>query len=565
MRIDCLKYEWVRGTEDITINFFSGVAPTLIETIDLYDYYVDETMSEIEYSFEDVDSDNTLYVKTSNLSFSCINDNLEGGTLLFDFFEVYESNKYLKWKLNYYDDNDSLIYSGIIYKDGVSVESVEDNILNIVCIGYEKEFKEYFAKDPLKAWDVEPVIQSFSSGVNGLTYLSLRDSILKNFTNVDFNFFSNFYHFINTYLCSEKPFTYQQNIATDPFYIKFKDDYNVLHLKTGYSSYVLDKVNKFTWFDSFIKPMGWIWYFYLNKLIIQERATTDYDVLDIDCSEAEVSQSLSHRYNQFQVNNVVIMDGSYFDLGYNRTAALSLFSVLSTNHGNLSHNLGGDSAIVYSDINFYSNKVRPFRALRINSDNHYGFTYYDHEFTRNIGLNEYTVDFINVSISHTSPYTITDTIINYNGFKTLILRPYVNSRDNSGGIDAHNRLADTGAYYGRGNFFLAANAPMTEHQGFYNGSAANSLFRYDADLELYINYEQHVRTEAFTKNFKKFLKTNDEVIIEIQVKQLITNPLQTIHLTNYQDANLEDKYFSIIRLSFHPIDEISTLTLQMIQ
>ena len=95
MRIDCLKYEWVRGTEDIDINFFSDVSPTLIETIDLYDYYIDETMSEIEYSFEDVDSDNTLYVKTSNLSFNCINDNLTNSTLLFDFFEVYESNKYL--------------------------------------------------------------------------------------------------------------------------------------------------------------------------------------------------------------------------------------------------------------------------------------------------------------------------------------------------------------------------------------------------------------------------------------------------------------------------------------
>src|SRR6188768_3653306 len=128
MRLECIKYEWLLNTADIDINFFSDVTPIPITTIDLADYYIDGTMGDVEYTFEDITSENTLAVEASALSFNCIDDNYSSVNLI-DFFECFESNKYLKWKLNYYDDNDELIYSGIIYKDGITISAIEEKVL----------------------------------------------------------------------------------------------------------------------------------------------------------------------------------------------------------------------------------------------------------------------------------------------------------------------------------------------------------------------------------------------------------------------------------------------------
>jgi len=558
MRIDCLKYEWANGTEDIDINFFSDVTPTFIETIDLFDYYKDETMSEIEYSFEDIDSDNTLYVKTSNLSFDCINDNLENGTLLFDFFEVYESNKYLKWKLNYYNDDDELIYSGIIYKDGVSIESVEDKILRIVCIGYEKEFKDYFINVELTSdnygW--------FSSGFTGLEFSTVADILRSQFSNVNF---SMSFLYDKLYLMCNNPYTFAPATVSGNQAWEFDGaPTDVMHLKTGYNCFLQDRINKFTFISSLLIPMGWIWYYYLGRMIIQERATTDYDVLEIDCRETEVSQSLSHRYNQFQVDAVIILAGSYFDNGQNVT---NFGTNGSAFHVPNNRDLTGQTAFCYSNGTEDLNKSRPFKQLRVVNSNQYQFRHDGGYTFRNVFLrDEYNVNLKEIFLIRRTAdpvYEYTQKTFPYSVNKSVTLVPYVNSRDNSGGLDINNRTAATGAYYGWGNFYYAANLPVTNSMAFYSGTVADGVFR--SVNGVYRNYEAYSQTEEFTKNFKKFLKTNDEVIIEIQVKQLITNPLQTIHLTNYQDANLDDKYFSIIKLSFHPIDEISTLTLQMIQ
>lgn len=563
MRLECLKYKWDTGTEDIDINFFSDVEPTALGSYDLYDYYVDETMSEVEYSFEDVDNDNTLYLKTSNLQFKCYDD-----SILIDFFECYTSSKYFKWKLNYYED-DTLVYSGVIYKDGVSIESVEDKILSVIVIGYEREFKERYQNVPLVD---NTEFHTTPSGVAGLKYHNLGNAIYHNFLNVDFKFLHEPLHFLNSYRLAEKPFTYMQDFPGDPAYTKFKDYSNVLHLKTGYLCYKYDNINSYTWLDSILKPMGWIWYYYLSQLVIQERAATDYAILEIDCEEVEVSQSLKHNYNQFQVDNVIIEDGKYFDGGSDRSNINTCFSVNDRARGvpasdHVTHTLAGNTAILLADGSEYVNQVRPFRAIRYYAPHNYQLRPENHTFTRLEHFDEY-----NITVNKTYLYRLTledlftfdETKLNYNSKKTLSIKPYINSDDNSGGLDVNNVLADTGAYYGKGNFFKAANLPVTNTQGFYNGSAANSIFSFDADTLLYINYEMYAQSDKFKRNFKKFLKTNDEVIIQIEVKQLITNPLQTIRLVNYQDADFTDKTFSIINLSFHPIDKISTLTLQMI-
>jgi len=557
MRLECLKYKWDNTTEDININFFSDVTPTLLESIDLYDYYQDETMSEIEYSFEDVESDNTLYVKASNFTFNCYDDGV-----LFDFFEIFNANKFFKWKLNYYED-DTLIYSGIIYKDGVNVNSLEDKILSVITLGYEKEFKDFFSNVQLGSSAEFEATSGVGTNpfpaLQGLRFYRARSFFPNLFPNVVFQGWNKLDHWLNYHYVAELAYTYSPNT-------NFYDYGNVIHIKTGYDCFYLDGINKMTFFNSMLLGYGWIWYWYLNELVIQERAATDFDVLDIDCAEVEVSQSLTHRYNQFQVDNVIINNGEYYDSGLDRTSTTSCFCIFDNARpiNASSHNLSGSSNMVFSSNTSYSNRVRPFRSMNWNGGSLYLMDFRAHNLTRHISSDEFYVVDEKTSLSGSgNSLDFTVSKFNYSTKKSLVLNPYTNSRDNSAGFDRNNARANNGAYYGNGNFYDAGTP--TNSQGLYNGSPANAIVYYDTNLNKYVNYEMYCQTDKFKRNFKKFLKTNDEIIIQIEVKQLITNPLQTVHLSNYQDANLEDKYFSIINLSFHPIDKISTLTLQMIQ
>ena len=515
---------------------------------------IDETMSEIEYSFEDIDTDNTLYLKTSSLQFKCYDANV-----LIDFFECYNANKYYKWKLNYYE-GDTLIYAGYVYKDGVTVESLEDKILSIIVLGSEKEFNDFYNNVQLGSsadFLAHPgIVTNPLPSLQGLRFYHARSFFPQLFPNVIFKTVA----WLNHYFISEIPYTYSPNT-------NFHDYGDVMHVKTGYDCFYLDGISKMTLFNSMLSGYGWIWFWYLNELVIQERAATDYDVLEIDCAELEVSQSLIHRYNQFQVDNVIIDNGEYFDLGLDRTSTTSCFCIFDNARpvNASSHNLSGSSNMVYSSNTNYSNRVRPFRNMVLSGTN-YLMDFRAHNLSRYLSSDDYNIVDEKTTLSGSgNSLDFTTVTNNYNAKKSLTIKPYINSRNNSAGFDRNNARADDGAYYCNGNFYYAANQPLTASHGLYNGSPSNAIIYYDESIDKYVNYEMYAQTDKFRKNFKKFLKTNDEIIIQIEVGQLITNPLQTVHLSNYQDANLNDKYFSIIKLSFHPIDKISTLTLQMIQ
>ncbi len=568
MRLECLKYRWVAGTLDVEINFFSDTVqqPNLESSIDLYDYYILDTMSDVSYSKEAVESSGSttsLLLECSNLNFQCITD-IYSGTDLIDYFEIFTKDKYTRYKFNYYDDDDILIYTGILYKDGIDIDAIENQILSFTVIGYEKEFKEYYTNKPLEQ---STHFASVESGVNGLKYFVFESALQYNFIGVDFNFTDSI---TNGYYMAEKPFTYLQ--SRTPGMHKFKDYGDILHIKTGYECYRLDTINKFTWLDSIMIPMGWVWFFYLGKLVIQERAAADYDVLELDYDNIQLTNAVSHNYNQFQVDNIIIEDGRYFDKGSDRQSVNSCFSVNDRARGlpdseHVTHTLTGDVAVIYSNISVYLNQFRPFRTARIVNVNHYQLRPEGHTFTR-----EYLSDDYNTYLNRTYLYrqnevdlfTFIESRLAYNSNTSLILKPYINSDDNSGAIDINNIFAeDNNPYYGAGNYFKAAIQTVTNSQGFYNGSAANSIFSNDSG-NLYINYEMYSQSETFRKNFRKFLKSNDEIIFEVSVKQLITNPLQNIKITNYPYANIEDKIFSILKLSFNERKRTSKLTLQMI-
>lgn len=105
-------------------------------------------MSNINYEFEGVDSENSIYVKCSNVTLTCKGD-IYNGTKLIDYFELYLQNKYIRFKINFYDEDDILFYTGIITTDGIEISDLRDDLLSITVLGYEKEFKDGFANFPL--------------------------------------------------------------------------------------------------------------------------------------------------------------------------------------------------------------------------------------------------------------------------------------------------------------------------------------------------------------------------------------------------------------------------------
>ena len=78
--------------------------------------------------FEGVDSENSIYVKCSNVTLLYKNE-IYNGTDLIDFFELYLQNKYLKLKANFYDEDDNLFYAGIIQTDGIEISDLMDDLL----------------------------------------------------------------------------------------------------------------------------------------------------------------------------------------------------------------------------------------------------------------------------------------------------------------------------------------------------------------------------------------------------------------------------------------------------
>ena len=180
--------------------------------------------------------------------------------------------------------------------------------------------------------------------------------------------------------------------------------------------------------------MGWVWFFHLGKLVIQERRDNDFDIYNIDYDSLIIRNSLTNRVEQFQCSNVIIKSGEYFS-----THTQPLF------------NLGGTDTI-YSNVNEYNNIVRPFRRLIFDGTNGYSLVGINHTYRTNGSQTEY--NYIYLSNLYTGlPNPVTGNDNTYDVKKTIIISPYITSRENSGGIDTENARANSGAYYGNGNIW----------------------------------------------------------------------------------------------------------------
>ena len=535
MRIEVTKYDFT-GNEDKNINFFTGISIPG-DDIDLYDYLQESGMGDISYEFEGVDSENSIYVKCSNVTLTCKNE-IYNGTNLIDFFELYLQNKYLKFKANFYDEDDNLFYAGIIQTDGIEISDLRDDLLSITVIGYEKEFKEGFSNVSLlsNATVSHELPPGAPMNLTGLDFCTVKALINHNFGSI---LHPTSADFLSDYFVSDNPYTYANSSRFEDY------SSNTFHIRTGYNCFYQDEVNRFTWFDSLCLSMGWVWFFYLGQLIIKERRDNDFDIYNIDYDTLITRNSLTNRVEQFQCSNVVIKSGEYFS-----THTQPLF------------NLGGTDTI-YSNVNEYTNVVRPFKSLIFNNANGYSLVGSNHTYRTNGTQTEYNYVYLsNLYTGFPNPVTGNDNT--YDVKKTIIISPYITSRENSGGIDTENARANIGAYYGNGNFYYAAATQDTAGKILYTGHAGHSVVTYNSTTGKFQTYEFYAQSENFKANFKKFVKTNEDVILEIEIGELITDPLKRIHIDNFPYYDISANDFIIESLSFNYLDKTTILKIRMI-
>ena len=541
MRLECIKYRWLETTDPEEINFY-GATPTQLETVDLVDYLERDSLSDVEYTFENkTDNENILYIEASSLSMNCRNLTRGQTIKLQDFFEVYSNDNLMKWKVNYYDDSNTLIYTGIIYKDGVKFPNPKATILNILTVGYEREFKEYYKAKPLRpgseiGWHVRDPINYTGLKVNDLTIVLGR-----NFPGIEIPLGQSL--FLLDYAVLEWGYT----VAPDSHMLEQE---NFFHVKCGYRNFADAGVSRFDFFNGMMQAMGWVWYFYLGKLYIKQRYDLNLN-LNVISADRFINHSIESTFNN-KADVIIIEDGEYFDNGGQGANVLSGISIFR-NSTNKSYNLGGDRSMVFSEKLSYNNYERPFRNIIYSGANVYLNTYYNWTFARRGDSNEkeYIID--KHSIGTTSPYSIDIEKLYYPHYKYMRISPVTNPRDYSSGYDKENPRADTGAYYGNGNFLSISNQPVTSSHVLYNGNPANCIIKYLGSLiNKYQGYESYCNSQTFKNNFKTLLRSSASVNIKASVKELITNPFQNFQITDYSYSNeVYNKIFFLNKLGFN--------------
>lgn len=562
MKLICKKYRWNNNVNLSDVNIFSTEDKTLIEQIDLKYYLIKGTLSDIEYTFEGINSvTNGLEIKMSNVNFQCKNE-IYDRTSLQNFFELYKNDARVKFVFEYYNNDNEFKFSGLIYKNNVEFSERANDILDITVVSEEKEFIDYYSNQDLRypinpaSWNSAQNLFGIDAGqpaaVRNVLFLELSTLLQINFLTVQLGGCP-----ANHYI-SRTPFTFNPFTAG----VLFMDHTDLFHIRTGYDCFINDGVKMYDYFSSLLMSKGWIWYFYLGKLYIRERGGNGLSNETIDYRTEVLSHSVSSDLLEMQVDSVTIFNGNYFDSG-------SINGALKINKsGGGKIDLSGEIRHVYSNSSYWE-RARPFKTLQYIPPIGTISSRYLIQ-VNNLDYSRYTADTDRdlirqrIVLSGSNPYSSTNTDTSFSRQRTLLIEPVINSQANAGGFDLNNARAATGAYYGGGNFYFASTT-ITDSHILYRGNPASSMIRYDTATAQMVSYEVDCMQNNFKNNFKKFVKGANPILFDIEVKGLITDPFQNITINNYPfESSVSSKTFAIQRLSFNDLTKTSKLTLQML-
>lgn len=555
MRLVCKKYRIydVNLSGDNEVNFFANNEKQFMGEIDLKYYLLRNTLSDFEKTFESVNEVSKGFeIKMSNVNFQCKNE-IYGRTSLQDFFELYTETPRLLFSFEYFDDENTKLFSGIIYKNNIEFGSRSNDILDITVVSEEKEFIDYFSgKDIIYPAGIHWISFETLFGLNesidrrDVVFVTLEKLLEKNFPRVTIAECPQNYYVIN------KPFTYYPMDAT----YNFLETENLMHIRTGFDCFKEDQIKVIEYFTAMFQSKGWIWYFDLGKLYIKEKADVSLTSQAIDYRTEVLSHSVSSDLLDVEVDNVTVFNGNYFDSG--STNGCLHF----TSSDGVRRYLGAEIRQVYTKEE-HSNKVRPFVTL----------AYYPDTSRYRIDLHNLDYSFYNADtdvslnrhrLSVTGINTANETVKGYNRERTLTIEPIINSQQNAGCVDLNNARAGSGAYYGGGNFLYAAITPITDSHLMFRGNPASSMIRFDDRSAKFVSYEVDCTLSQFANNMKRYVRSSNPIIFDVEVKGIISNAYQNITITNYPYADVGSKTFAIHRLSFNDITKTSKLTLQML-
>lgn len=180
LNITISKYRWANNTPLKDINFFSGVTPALVETIDVKDYLM--SLDELNVNFDSSGDDknkNFLFFETSDISLTL--SGIVNNKKLVSFFGLFSDTKYNKWEFRISDLNNNLLYKGVVSQENIDEgfdPSPDSEQIKVQVFGFEKEFKEYYSQVELKS--PNDFIWFHNNDINR-DYLSLNYLLQRNF------------------------------------------------------------------------------------------------------------------------------------------------------------------------------------------------------------------------------------------------------------------------------------------------------------------------------------------------------------------------------------------------
>ena len=579
IKITCRKMKWSsgQGTGDFNRNFFQRDITKRpegwegnLDTIDLFDYLVRDSLSDIEYTFDSYEfSSDKIVGESSNVSFKLNNLHLlPDGRSFSDYFYIYSDDKqYYKYTVEIEKLISNVwtkVYFGILTNEWIKFDDRVQEIISIDVTGFEDEFRKYFEGVSLVDILSLGLYSSMPSygGLIGNTmseipqYADMLSVINANLPN---NWF--WYGIVN--------YTADNSSTEQFFMMKIGYMYSEgatptwqngsMFNKAGYENFYTQGTNAFQFFTALCNAMGWIWYFKLYSttgpakpmIVIQQRSQYLDSILTLD-----FSKSIGHSINSVEYDikaDIIMIDNGRLDFGTlansSSTGYDGLEKVLITNEGSFS---GYTNLFSMTGFEYYPSGVLPMYISKSfgtkNSIVLNEIQDYFYKFNRVTDFNVYDI----VSLARDRVLEVP--VINNEKWKSIIDLSYV-------------RRNDTGYWNG---VYQGAGTTLNQYDMSYYGNPGECLIRrtYSGGVYYYETYGEYIGTAKFRKNFYKYLRGKAGLICNVKVNQLIYNPNQCVKITGYDSDNatnnalMNNKYYGLLGLKFNLINDTSELKLQ---
>jgi len=282
LQILCEQYYFGSVTTDVNeVSFFSGLEPSLINSIDLIDYVKNESDLIISSRREEIDTiEDSLRLFTSFGSLDLSLSNLVRPRL-FDFFIIDNNeNPFYLYKIKMIDDG-TLIFQGTLSPSDLGYSNPQEfnerETIDLTIYGWGKGFKDYFSSGLMpdlsfpnywfeEEFNGNPLeVTSLLLLINALFAIPYSNIITDNGINDDTT--------LNAWRIKRFPDlvnpTTTSNSGNDPTYW-FQNGYDYISSN--------QKLSPIDFFRKMCNAMGWVFYFKIvdneMKFVVRNRVTT---------------------------------------------------------------------------------------------------------------------------------------------------------------------------------------------------------------------------------------------------------------------------------------------------